>query len=95
MSVGFLVLWEGGTQTGKLPFGLAKLYKSNQKSLNTSFLQKAAGQTGPLVRRLECYGKIEGQLVEPWEEYSYNLHITVKLKEGSKVAARGKGERSL
>ena len=48
------------------------------------------GQSGPLVKRLESYGKLEGLVVGPWGEASKDLHIPVQVLAQSKVAVVSK-----
>ena len=50
----------------------------------------AVGQTGPLVRRLEGFGKLEGLVVGPWGEGSKDLHSLVKTLAESQVAAKAR-----
>ena len=42
--------------------------------LNTSYHHTADKQTGPLARRLQSFGKLEGLVVGPWGEGSKDLH---------------------
>ena len=49
-----------------------------------------AGQLGPLVRRLQSYGKLEGLVVGPWGEGSKDLHSLVKVLAETKLAAKAR-----
>ena len=46
--------------------GLATLYKGKLQPLDRKYDQTGVGQTCPLVRRLESFGKLEGLVVGPW-----------------------------
>ena len=47
-------------------------------------------QTGPLVRRLESFGSLEGLVVGPWGEGSKDLHNLVKVLGDTKLATRAR-----
>ena len=49
-----------------------------------------AGQTGPLVRRLESYGNLEGLVVGPWGDCSKDLHSLVKVLGENKVTVKAR-----
>ena len=65
-----------------------KLAKYDQKYHGT-----VPGQAGPLVRRLEGYGQLQGLVVGPWGEGSKDLHTLIS-KVGTSMAdskARARG----
>ena len=66
------------------------LYKRALERLDTSHHHTPAGQTGPLVRRLQSYGKLEGLVVGPWGEGSKDLHTLVKVLAETKLAAKAR-----
>ena len=70
--------------------GLPMLYRGALKRLDSRYHNTAAGQTGPLVRRLQSYGKLEGLVVGPWGEGSKDLHSLVKTISDTKVAAKAR-----
>ena len=49
-----------------------------------------AGQSGPLVQRLEGYGKLLGLVVGPWGEGSKDLHSLISAVGQSMVEARSR-----
>ena len=53
-------------------------------------LRMGPGQTGPLVTRLESYGRLEGLWVGAWGEASRDLHSLVKVMAESRVAAHSR-----
>ena len=50
----------------------------------------AAGQTGPLVQRLEGYGKLWGLAIGPWGKGSKDLHSLVSVLGNSMVQTRSR-----
>ena len=46
------------------------------------------GETGPLVRLLQSYGKLEGLVVGPWGNGSKDLHQLVRTLAETRVGAR-------
>ena len=44
-------------------------------------------EAGPLVRRLQSFGKLEALVVEPWGNGSKDLHSLVRVLAESRVAA--------
>ena len=77
-----------GKGTDRRAAGLPNLYKVALQRLDTSHHQTPAGQVGPLVRRLQSYGKLEGLVVGPWGEGSKDLHSLVKVLAETKLAAK-------
>ena len=79
-----------GRGTDRRAGGLPRLYKRKLSKYDTKYHGTANGQTGPLVQRLESYGKLWGLVVGPWGEGSKDLHSLVKIIGESMVAARGR-----
>ena len=79
-----------GKGTDRRASGLPLLYKRALERLDRSHHNTAPGQTGPLVRRLQSYGKLEGLVVGPWGEVSKDLHTLVKTMADCKVAAKAR-----
>ena len=79
-----------GRGTERRAAGLPLLYKRALQHLDTSHHNTAPGQTGPLVRRLESYGKLEGLVVGPWGEGSKDMHTLVQTLADSKVLAKAR-----
>jgi hypothetical protein len=79
-----------GKGTDRRASGLPLLYKRALERLDRSHHNTAPGQTGPLVRRLQSYGKLEGLVVGPWGEVSKDLHTLVKTLADCKVAAKAR-----
>ena len=69
---------------------MANLYKQKLAPLDARFHATQQGQTGPLVRRLLSYGKLEGLVVGPWGECSKDIHSLVKVIGDSKAASRAR-----
>ena len=70
--------------------GLPNLYKKKLIPLDSRFHLTPQGQTGPLVRRLESFGKLEGLVVGPWGECSKDMHMLVKVLGETKIAAKAR-----
>ena len=70
--------------------GLQQLYKRKLVPFDTRYHDTPAGQTGPLVRRLESYGKLEGLVVGAWGDCSKDLHSMVKVLGETKVAVQAR-----
>ena len=79
-----------GKGTDRRAAGLPLLYKRALERLDTSHHNTQAGQTGPLVRRLQSYGKLEGLVVGPWGEGSKDLHNLVKVIAETKLATKSR-----
>ena len=69
---------------------LAQLYKRSLQHLDSCYHHTAGDQTGPLVRRLQSFGKLEGLVVGPWDEGNKDLHNLVKTIADVKVAAKAR-----
>ena len=82
-----------GKGVDKRADGLPTLYKGKLTPLDRKYHNTELWQTGPLQRRLESFGKLEGLVVGPWGEGSKDLHSLVKTLAESKVAmmARERG----
>ena len=79
-----------GKRIDRRASGLPLLYKRALERLDISHHNTQAGQTGPLVRRLQSFGKLEGLVVGPWGEGSKDLHNLVKVIAESKLAAKAR-----
>ena len=80
----------GGKGTDRRAAGLPLLYKRALDRLYASHHNTPAGRTGPLVRRLQSYGKLEGLVVGPWGEGSKDLHSLVKVLAETMLPAKAK-----
>ena len=69
---------------------MPQLYKGKLEPLDRRYHQTAAGETGPLVRRLERFGKLKSLVVGPWGEGSNDLHRLVKVMGETKLAAKSR-----
>ena len=65
---------------------LPKEYRDKLVKLDTKYHDTQHGQSGPLVKRLESYGKLEGLVVGPWGEAGKDLHSLVRILAEWKVA---------
>ena len=79
-----------GKGTDRRANGLSTLYRQKLAPIDTRYHATPLGQTGPLVRRLQSYGRLEGLVVGPWGECSKDLHNLVKVLGDSKAAARAR-----
>ena len=70
--------------------GLPNLYKQKLVPLDARFHGTPNGQSGPLVRRLESFGRVRGLVVGPWGECSKDMHSLIKVLGETKVAARAR-----
>ena len=66
------------------------MYKKKLIPFDRKYHHTPDGQTGPLVRRLESYGKLEGLVVGPWGDCSKDLHSLVKVLGDCKVAKQAR-----
>ena len=82
-----------GKGTDRRAAGLSAEYRRKLAALDQRFHRTVSGQTGPLVRRLESYGKLEGLVVGPWGEGSKDMHRLIKVLGESRVTcqARARG----
>ena len=81
---------EEGRGTDRRASGLTALYRSKVAKYDTLYHGTGPRQAGPLVQRLESYGKLWGLVVGPWGEGSKDLHSLVKILGDTMVAARGR-----
>ena len=79
-----------GKGTDRRAAGLPLLYKRALDRIDQTHHNTPPGQTGPLVRRLQSYGKLEGLVVGPWGEGSKDLHSLVKTIAETKVANKAR-----
>ena len=79
-----------GRGTDRRANGLQTLYKGKLAKYDTKYHGTAAGHTGPLVRRLEGYGKLWGLAIGPWGDGSKDLHTLVSVLGNSMVQARSR-----
>ena len=79
-----------GRGTDRRAGGLQALYRSKLERYDRRYHSTVAGQGGPLVRKLESYGKLWGLVVGPWVEGSKDLHTLISLIGKSMVEARGR-----
>ena len=67
---------------------ILNLNKNKLIPLDARFHDTPPDQRGPLVRRIESYGRVQGLVVDPWGDFSKDLHALVKVMGETKVAAR-------
>ena len=79
-----------GRGTDRRSAGLPELYRSKLAKYDIQFHGTVRGQSGPLVQRLQSYGKLWGLVVGPWGDGSKDLHTLIKILAESRVAARGR-----
>ena len=77
-----------GRGTDRRANGLSTLYKNKLAGYDTRYHGTGPGQSGPLVQRLDSYGKLWGLVVGPWGDGSKDLHSLIKILGESAVAAR-------
>ena len=79
-----------GKGTDRRAAGLPQLYRKKLIPFDSKYHHTPDGQTGPLVRRLESYGRLEGLVVGPWGDASKDLHNLVKVLGENKVAMQAR-----
>ena len=79
-----------GRGTDRRANGLQTLYRGKLAKYDTKYHGAVVGQTGPLVQRLEGYGKLWGLAVGPWGDGSKDLHSLVSIIANSMVDARSR-----
>ena len=79
-----------GRGTDRRANGLPNLYKKKLAPLDARFHGTQDGQSGPLVRRLESFGRVKGLVVGPWGDCSKDMHSLIKVLGETKVAARAR-----
>ena len=70
--------------------GLPNLYKQKLVPLDARFHGTPDGPSGPLVRRLQSFGRVRGLVVGPWGECSKDMHALIKVLGETKVATRAR-----
>ena len=79
-----------GRGTDRRAGGLQADYKRKLARYDQRYHGTAPGQNGPVVQRLEGYGKLWGLVVGPWGEGSKDLHALVTIVGNSMVAAKAR-----
>ena len=79
-----------GKGTDRRAAGLQQQYRKKLMPLDTRYHHTPVGQSGPLVQRLESFGRLEGLVVGPWGEGSKDLHSLVKVLGETKLAGRAR-----
>lgn len=67
-------------------------YKRKLAVLDQKFHGTEPGLTGPLVCRLESYGKLECLVVGPWGEGSKDLHTLIRVLGESRVTCQARAQ---
>ena len=86
-----------GTGVERRASKLANEYRASLAKYDRQFHVVREGEVGPLVRRLQSYGKLEGLVVGPWGNGSRDLHDLVRTlaeEEGARAAA-GRRQQAL
>ena len=65
-------------------------YRRKLAKYDRSYHGVESGQTGPLVHRLESFGKLESLVVGPWGEGSKDLHLLVRTLAEQRLAAQSR-----
>jgi hypothetical protein len=81
--------WQGGGSDRRAN-GLPNLYKRKLAPLDTRFHGTLPGQSGPLVRRLDSFGRVRALVVGPWGECSTDMHSLLKVMWETKVTAQAR-----
>ena len=92
-----------GKGADKRAGGLQKIYENKLKALDRRYHGTREKEKGPLERRLDSFGKLEGLVVGAWGEGSKDLHALVKTMAEARVLASsqargfvaGEGELSI
>ena len=79
-----------GRGTDRRAGGLQSLYKGKLEKFDRKYHGAIPGQIGPLVQRLEGYGKLWGLVVGPWGEGSKDLHTLISIIGKSMVEAKSR-----
>ena len=64
-------------------------YRRPLAKLDVKYHGTVDDQTGPLVRRLESYGRLQGLVVGAWQEGSKDLHTLLNILADTKVKKNG------
>ena len=68
--------------------GLASYYKRELAKYDRRFHNTQGEETGPLVRLLQSFGKLEALVVGPWGNASKDLHQLIRTLAECRVAGR-------
>ena len=79
-----------GTGVERRAATLAPYYRRGLAKYDRQFHGTVGDEKGPLVTKLESYGKLEGLVVGPWGNGSHDLHSLVRTLAETKVAARSR-----
>ena len=79
-----------GTGVDRRAATLASYYRRELAKYDRQFHGTVGEEKGPLVTRLESFGKLEGLVVGPWGNGSKDLHSLVRTLAETKVAARSR-----
>ena len=79
-----------GRGTDRRAGGLQSLYRGKLEKYDRKYHGTAPGQRGPLVQRLDGYGKLWGLVVGPWGEGSKDLHTLISVIGKNMVDSRGR-----
>jgi hypothetical protein len=79
-----------GTGVERRAQGLPAYYKRELRKFDVRYHGTGPGETGPLVARLQSYGKLECLVAGPWGNGSKDLHSLVTTMAECRVAARAR-----
>ena len=71
---------------------MAKLYQENLSKNDTRFRGTRSGENGPLVTRLQSFGKLWGLCVGPWGDSSKDMHHLIKVLGEQRVQRMERAE---
>ena len=77
-----------GTGVDKRAAGLASYYKRELAKYDRRFHNTQGEETGPLVRLLQSFRKLEALVVGPWGNASKDLHQLIRTLTECRVAGR-------
>ena len=66
-------------------------YQRPLQRLDTRYHGTAPGEVGPLVQRLQSFGRLQVLVVGAWQEASQDLHLLLDLLVDTKVKGMGLG----
>ena len=64
-------------------------YRRPLDKLDKAYHGVQNGQVGPLVRRLESYGRLKGLVIGPWQEESKDIHGLLDILTDCRLTAMG------
>ena len=79
-----------GTGVERRASKLASEYRASLAKYDRQFHGVGEGEVGPLVSRLQSYGKLEGLVVGPWGNGSRDLHDLVRTLAEARVEAKAR-----